>query len=183
MPHIQTELPARLQNTRQTNLQNLTHTTRQQVALQPTRHWPVMAHLMSNMRPLTWLSSALSKGEDHTVSRFCGRPQKEASRGGGLPADVARSSFLCRTGLRPSRRVSQPPADEPTDVLVHRPAPCPLTPVPFSCWAQKKRGNSRCPALALDSFLLYLNMNSVPGVPVGGGAKMTAISSTVSALS
>jgi hypothetical protein len=35
-----------------------------------------MAHLMSKMCPLTWVSSVLSKGEDHNVSRFCGRPKK-----------------------------------------------------------------------------------------------------------
>ena len=35
--------------------------------------------------------------------------RKEARRVGGLAADVARSSFLCRTGLRPARQVPQHP--------------------------------------------------------------------------
>jgi len=34
--------------------------------------------------------------------------------------------------------------------------------LPFSRRAQKKRGNLRCPALALDSCLPYLNMITVP---------------------
>jgi len=58
------------------------------------------------------------------------------------------------------------------------PAPCLLPPMarrsrkarrrltPDACGAENKRGNSRCPALAIDSCLLYLTINTEPG---GGG--------------
>jgi hypothetical protein len=41
----------------------------------------------------------------------------------------------------------------------------PPSPGGFGGRAEKKRGNSRCPALALDSFLLYWMMITKPEVP------------------
>jgi hypothetical protein len=46
----------------------------------------------------------------------------------------------------------------------------PPSPGGFGGRGRKKRGNSRCPALDFDSFLLYLNMITVPGVALMGAA-------------